>query len=108
MAFEATFADLTAQLRGLEELLDGLGMTTGVDRSQAEEPILVDNINDLVVDFQGRLKKLLMEASKAERAIVPSVDLNRARRHLVASQTIFQDLYEAMSQDLLSYHRITE
>ena len=108
MALEATFEDLIAQLRRLEELLNGLGMTTGVDRSKAVEPILVDNINDAVMDFRGRLRKLLAAASKAEKTVTPAVDLNRARRHLAASQTAFHDLNEAMLTDLLSYERMAE
>src|ERR1700722_12331122 len=83
-------------------------MTTGMDGSKAQEPILVDNIKDLVVDFQGRVKKLLIEASRADKAIAPSADWNRARRHLSASQNIFVDLQETMLQELLSYERLAE
>jgi hypothetical protein len=108
VALEAVFADLISQLRSLQDLLDGLSLTTGVDRSKAEEPLLVDNLNDMVIDFQGQLKKLMTEAARAEKAVAPSLDLIRARRHLAASQSMFHDLQEAMSQDLLSYDRLTE
>ncbi len=108
MALEASFADLTAKLHGLKELLEGLSWTTGIDRSDEEDPILVDSMNDSVVELQDWLKDALADAVKAEKAVGQPLDLNRARRHLAASQEVFQKFSETISLDLLSYDRMAE
>src|SRR5271163_134922 len=108
MALEAAFADLTAQLNGLHGLLEGLSLTTGVDRSERESPMLVDSMHDTVVELQDWLKNALAEAVKAERAVGPRMDLNRARRQLTASQEAFQKLAEAISVNMLPYERVAE
>jgi hypothetical protein len=108
MALEAAFAELTTRLRSFQELLEGLGFTTGQDRSDKENPILAASIDDTVVELQDWLKNALAEAVKAEKALSPRVDLNRVRRHLAASQQVFQELSEAIGLNLLSYDRVAE
>jgi hypothetical protein len=108
MALEAAFAELTTRLRSFQELLEGLGFTTGQDRSDKENPILAASIDDTVVELQDWLKNALAEAVKAEKALSPRVDLNRVRRHLAASQEVFQELSEAVGLNLLSYDRVAE
>ncbi len=108
MALEAAFADLTAQLNGLHGLLEGLSLTTGVDRSERESPMLVDSMHDSVVELQDWLKNALAEAVKAEKAVGPRIDLNRARRQLAASQEAYQQLSEAISVNMLPYDRVAE
>jgi hypothetical protein len=108
VALEAAFADLTRQLTGLQEVFDSLALTTGTDRSKGAVPLLVDNLHDLVVKFQGELKKLRAEASRAENAASPTLNLVHVRRHLSSSQSTFHDLLESMCQELLAYDCLLE
>jgi hypothetical protein len=108
VALEATFEDLTGQLRKLRDVLQALSMTTGEDRSRAEAVVLVDKINDSVMELAGWLENSLAAAEKGEEAVSQVPDLNRARRQLAVSQEGFQKLSEAFFSDLLSYDRIAE
>jgi hypothetical protein len=108
VSLEAAFTDLTAQLHRLGELLDGLGLTTGLDRSDKENPILAGTIDDTVVELQGWSKNALADAVKAEKSLNPRLDLNRLRRHLAASQEVFQKLSETIGLNLLSHDRVAE
>jgi hypothetical protein len=108
VALEATFEDLTSQLRKLRDILRGLSLTTGEDRSEGEAAVLVDRMNDSVVELAGWLEDALAAAKNADEGLRQSLDLNRARRQLTTSQESFQKLSETFFSELLSYDRMSE
>ena len=108
MALEATFRELSIQLRKLSDTLLALRLTVGEDKPLKGEAALVDSLEDAILDLMGLLDECLKAARAAQKAVGYPLDLDAARRALAKLQGSFHRIEQQFSADLVSYEKLTD
>jgi hypothetical protein len=108
VALEATFRELSVQLRKLNDTLLALRLTVGEDKPVKGEAALVDHFEDTILDLMGVLDECLKAARVAQKAAGYPLDLDRARRALAKCQESFHRIEQQFSADLLSYEKLKD
>jgi hypothetical protein len=107
VSLEATFADLSAQLLKLDELLRS-AQTTLDDRPELGDVVLVDLLGDAIDDALGWLADGRAAAQSAAAAVSYPADLNQAQRHLTAAQEAFDQAVQHITFELTAYERLAD
>jgi hypothetical protein len=105
MALEATFRNLTAQIRKLHDTLHAVLLTIG-DKPPQRGAALADELENIVLDMLGSLEAARTAARVSEKAVGNPIDLNRARRALSKCQEQFHLAEEQYTNELISYERV--
>jgi hypothetical protein len=105
MALDATFRELSSQLRKLHDMLLALRLTVVEDKPLKGEAALVDQLEDSILDVMGALDECLKAAGTAQKAVGHPLDLDRARRGLASCQDQFHRIERQYSDDLASYEK---
>lgn len=108
MALDATFRELTAQLRKLHDMLLALRLTVVEDKPVKGEAALVDQMEDTILDVMGSLDECLKAAGAAQKAVGHPLDLDRARRALATCQDQFHRIERQYSNDLAAYEKLKD
>jgi len=108
MALEATFRDLSRQLRMLYDMLLALRLTVGEDKPLKGEASLVDQLEDTILDVMGALDECLKTAVVAQKSVGHPLDLDRARRALTACQDQFHRMERQYCDSLASYEKLKD
>ena len=108
MALEATFRELSIQLRRLSDTLLALRLTVGEDKPLKGEAALVDSLEDAILDLMGLLDESLKAARAAQKAVGLPLDLDATRRALAKVQESFHRIEQQFSADLVSYEKLTD
>ena len=108
MALEAAFRELQIHLRILAEMLTELHTTIVEDKPVQDDVVLVDIFGDTVEDLLGWTEEALNDAIRGEQAVIPTLQLDEARRALTACHERFYQIQHHYASDLTCYERIAE
>ena len=107
MALEGSFNELSAHILGLRDVLIDF-RTTILDKPYEGDVVLVDLFSDAADDLLGWIEEASEACAEARQALAYPIDLDRARRALVACQEKFNLAVRRFSSDLVVYERIAE
>ena len=108
MGLEATFRELSSELRKVRDMFIALRLTVVEDKPLKGEAALVDHFEDTILELMGLVEESLEYARAAVKAIESSTDLNRARRALTACQQRIQKIEHQFSAELISYEKLKD
>ena len=108
MAIEAAFAKLSTELRALREALVNLRLAAVDEKPARGDLVLVDLYGDGADELLGFIEEALAAVDEGLRAVVPPVDLDRARRCLTIGHECFARLNRLFATDLGRYERIAD
>jgi hypothetical protein len=108
VALEATFRELSIQLRRFHDMLIALRLTVVEDKPVQGEAALVDQMEDSILDVMGLLDEGLASARTGQQAVDPPVDLEQARRALTTCQDRFHRIERQYSAELASYEKLKD
>jgi hypothetical protein len=108
VALEKVFREMTECLRRLHDNLLAVQLTIRVDTPKEGSVLLVDVFGDATDDVLGWLEEAIQAAREAQKGVGHPVDLDGARRALVAVQEQFHRAEQAFLSDLVSYERLNE
>jgi hypothetical protein len=108
MAIEATFRELSGQLRKVQDTLVALRLTVVEDKPVRGDAALVDRFEDTILDLMGLLDESMKRSRAAQKAIESTTDLNRARRALTECQDRFHKIEQQFSSELICYEKLKD
>jgi hypothetical protein len=108
MALEATFRELSSQLRKLHDMLLALRLTVVEDKPVKGEAALVDHLEDTILDLMGALDQSLTAARTAQKGVGHPLDLDRSHRALTTCQDRFHQIEQQYSADLASFEKLRD
>jgi hypothetical protein len=108
MPLEATFQQLSSELRKLHDTLVAVRLTVVEDKPVRGEAALVDHLEDTILDIMGALDEALKGARAAQKAVGNVTDLNAARRALTLCQERFHRIERQFAAELVSYERLND
>lgn len=108
MPLEATFHDLFAELRKLQDTLVAVRLTVVEDKPVKGEAALVDHLEDTILEIMGLLDESLKAARAAQKAVANVTDLNGARRALTVCQQRFHRMEQQFAAELVSYETMKD
>jgi hypothetical protein len=107
VTLEATFRELFAELRKLQDMLIAVRLTLG-DKPVRGEAALVDYLEDSILDMLGFLEESLKAARSAQKAVGDAPNLNAARRALTVCQQRFHRVEQQYAAELVSYEKLKD
>jgi hypothetical protein len=107
VALESTFQGLGACLLRLHDALNVLEITLG-DKPPNDESAVADGVETVVLDIMGTLHESRQAAVSARSAVGHPVDLDGARRSLMACHGCFHHIEQQFSSGLASYDQLRE
>jgi hypothetical protein len=105
---EQAFGDLLCQIRELQESLDALGRTADEDKPVRDDVVVASTLSDAVLAGRGFLVEARQAAEEAHRAVLHTLDADRARRALVRCQKRFHHFAGHFASELGSCDRIDD
>jgi hypothetical protein len=105
---EATFRELSTELRKLHDTLIAVRLTVVEDKPVRGEAALVDHLEDTVLDIMGLLDESLKASRSAQKAVGNVTDLNGARRALTVCQERFHGIEQQFAAELVSYEKLKD
>lgn len=108
MALEATFRELTSELRKLHDTLIALRLTVVEDKPLKGEAALVDYFEDSILDLLGLLNESMRAARTAQKTVEQEPDLNAARRALNICQDRVHRIEQQFAADMVSYEKLKD
>jgi len=105
---EATFQELSSELRKLHDTLVAVRLSVVEDKPRRGEAALVDLLEDAILDVMGLLDESLKAARAAQKAVGNVTDLNGARRALTVCQQSFHRMEQQFAAELVSYERLKD
>lgn len=108
MAAEATFREMRAQIRMLQEALEALGTSVEEDKPQWDDVVVASSLSDAVLASRGLLEEAGTAADDACRAVLYPLDGERTRRALALCQERFHRFAHHFVFELASYERLDD
>jgi hypothetical protein len=84
-----SFRALRDHLRELREVLEALSTTVEEDRPRRKDVVVASSLSDAILAVRGFLEESWAAADEACEAVGRTLDLDRARRALIACQERF-------------------
>lgn len=108
MPLQNSFRALRDHLRELREVLEALSTTVEEDRPRRKDVVVASSLSDAILAVRGFLEESWAAADEACEAVGRTLDLDRARRALIACQERFHRFAAEFSHDLASYERMAD
>jgi hypothetical protein len=108
VAADATFREMRAQIRMLQEALEALGTTVEEDKPKWDDVVVASSLSDAVLASRGLLEEASTAADDACRAVLYPLDGDRARRALSLCQERFHRFAHHFAFELASYDRVDD
>jgi hypothetical protein len=108
MALEASFRELSSQLRKLHDMLVALRLTIAEDKPLKGEAALVDHLEDSILDLMGSLDESLAAARAAQKGVGHPLNLDGARRALTSCQDHFHEIELKYLAELASFEKLKD
>ena len=107
MTLEATFRELSVQLKRAQDCMLALHLTVAEDKPAHGEAAMVEGMDDSITAGMGLLEECIA-AARAARKAVEQGRLDRARRSLQQCQEEYHAAERKFADELVSYERLRE